>query len=78
MKLFEPNEGRLDRIARIVAGVGLLAGGLFFAVAPLSYAVMLIGLIVTVTGLTGSCALYSLIGFNTMEKPAAASRKKKR
>lgn len=66
MKIGEKNVGTIDRIVRIVVGIVLLAGfALNMIAAPLSYLVALIGLIALVTGLLGTCALYSLIGVNT-------------
>jgi uncharacterized membrane protein HdeD (DUF308 family) len=38
--------------------------------APWSYLVVLIGLIALVTGVFGTCGLYSLLGMNTMGKKA--------
>jgi hypothetical protein len=38
--------------------------------APWSYLVVLIGLIALVTGALGTCALYSLLGMNTLGKKA--------
>lgn len=54
------NEGNLDRIVRIV--VGLVIIGLGFYYQSWWGAV---GLVPLLTGLTGFCALYSLLGINT-------------
>ena len=59
----------IDRVVRIVLGIVLI--GVFalnMIAAPWSYLVALIGLIALVTGAAGTCALYSLIGMNTLEK----------
>ena len=80
--LFEKREGRLDRIARIVVGVVLLVAYAWGVLAPpLGYLLLLLGIIGLFTGLTGSCALYSLLGISTMgknaEKPRAPARAKR-
>jgi hypothetical protein len=75
-KLFEKREGRLDRIARIVVGVALLVAYAWGVLAPpLGYLLLLLGIIALFTGLSGSCALYSLLGISTLEK-AAGKRKR--
>jgi hypothetical protein len=71
MKFGEKNVGMVDRVVRIILGIILLY---FFLVnmvaAPWSYLVALIGLILLVTGIIGSCPLYSMIGMNTLGKKA--------
>lgn len=62
--MFRKNEGAVDRILRIVAGLALLAG--FFAMPEASYRwALLIGVVPLVTGLIGSCPLYSILGIST-------------
>ncbi len=71
MKFGEKNVGMIDRVIRIILGIILLY--LFvvnMVVAPWSYLVALIGLILLVTGIIGSCPLYSMIGMNTLGKKA--------
>lgn len=57
------NEGTLDRVLRVVAGLGLI-----------SYAVIdgaawgYIGVVPLLTGLIGSCPVYSILGFSTCGK----------
>ncbi len=61
----------IDRVVRIVLGIILLY--LFvvnMVAAPWSYLVALIGLILLVTGVVGSCPLYSMLGMNTLGKNA--------
>lgn len=57
------NVGSVDRIVRIVIGIGLLA--LFFALdAPLKY-LGLIGLVPLATAALNWCPLYTLLGIDT-------------
>jgi Inner membrane protein YgaP-like, transmembrane domain len=71
MKIGEKNVGMIDRVIRIILGIILLY---LFAVnmvaAPWSYLVILIGLILLITGIIGTCPLYSMIGMNTLGKKA--------
>ena len=69
MKIGEKNVGMIDRVVRIILGIVLI--GMFalnMVTAPLSYLVALIGVIALVTGAVGTCALYSLLGMNTLGK----------
>ncbi|NJE04711.1 DUF2892 domain-containing protein [Thermococcus sp. M36] len=60
----ERNEGNLDRAIRVVVGLILL--GLWAAdKVPYPTAVLIVGLIALVTGLTGFCAIYKLLGIST-------------
>jgi hypothetical protein len=71
LKIGEKNVGMIDRVVRIVLGIVLL--GVFalnMVAAPWSYLVVIIGLIALATGVFGTCALYSLIGMNTLGKKA--------
>jgi len=55
------NVGGIDRIIRIIVGVGLVA----IAYAESLWWLYLIGGILIATGAIGWCGLYSLLGFNT-------------
>lgn len=55
------NEGTVDRILRVVVGVGVLS--LVFWGPQTSWGYL--GLIPIVTGLVGICPLYSILGVNT-------------
>lgn len=55
------NEGKWDRILRVV--VGLLVIALVFVGPQTSWGWL--GLIPLITGLVGFCPLYRLVGFNT-------------
>ncbi|MDX1395585.1 MAG: DUF2892 domain-containing protein [Gemmatimonadota bacterium] len=60
-KFFERNEHNVERVVRVVLGLGLLS--LVF-VGPQTYW-GLIGLVPLATGLIGNCPLYSLAGIST-------------
>lgn len=63
--MFEKNVGNVDRISRIIVGVGLIAG--FFlndGDSVWRYAYWL-GIIPLVTGVLSTCPLYSVIGIKT-------------
>ena len=60
------NESTLDRIFRVIAGIGLLALGIFSGVAGAWQIVwIVIGAVLLLTGLTGFCPLYRLFNFST-------------
>ena len=60
-KLVPRNEGAADRVLRVILGVGLVSLALFGPQTPWGW----IGLVPLVTGLIGSCPLYTLLGLNT-------------
>jgi hypothetical protein len=71
VKFGEKNVGMVDRVIRIILGIILLYIFLVnMVVAPWSYLVALIGLILLGTGIVGSCPLYSMLGMNTLGKKA--------
>jgi len=59
--LLAKNTGNVDRIIRVVVGA-LLVGNVFVG---LQTVVGWIGLVLIVTGLFGTCPIYSLLGINT-------------
>lgn len=61
MNLFKNNVGKTDRIIRIVLGVLLIANVFYALQSPIGW----IGVILLVTGISGICPLYSLLGLNT-------------
>jgi hypothetical protein len=65
--MFEINEGTLDRSIRIAVGFALLVF-LIFAQGPIKWWGFL-GLIPLLTGIFGSCPLYSLVGIKTCATP---------
>jgi hypothetical protein len=57
------NVGGIDRVLRIVVGIGLLS--LFFLAQGNVRAWSLVGLVMLFTGVSGFCPLYRLVGINT-------------
>ena len=62
--MFKKNVGTIDRAVRIIVGIALLAAFFIYSDASWRYWT-LIGIVPLLTGLFGSCALYSLIGVST-------------
>ena len=59
--LFKSNTGKIDRIIRVIVGI-LLVGNVFTGMqTPIGW----IGLVLIVTGVFGTCPVYSLLGINT-------------
>jgi hypothetical protein len=63
-KLLIQNESTVDRVLRVILGLGLLAVALVGPKTPLGY----LGIIPLATGLLGSCPLYSLVGVSTRRR----------
>jgi hypothetical protein len=61
------NVGRIDRIIRLVLGVGLL--GLYGALDPPLKYFTLLGLVLVATAFSGFCPLYRLLGLSTCARP---------
>lgn len=57
----KPNEGTIDRILRVVAGLAILSLAFVGPQTPWAY----LGLVPLVTGLVGICPLYAILGVNT-------------
>ena len=67
------NVGKMDRGARIVLGLAMIAG--YFASSDASYAwlYLLGGGIGLLTGVIGSCGVYSLLGISTCRAKSRGS-----
>ena len=63
-RLLPQNEHQLERVVRVVLGLGLLSL-LFVGPVPGWGLVGLVGLLPLVTGAMGSCPAYTLLGFST-------------
>ena len=62
--MFPSNESTMDRGVRIIVGVALLA--MFFLYPDASWRYWtLLGIVPLVTGLVGSCPVYTLLGMST-------------
>ena len=61
----EPNEGMLDRALRVIVGLVLLAFPLGVFGIDQAYVWGWFGVVPLMTGLTGWCPLYALIGLRT-------------
>ncbi len=66
--MFKVNEGKVDRIIRVILGIGLVTGG-FFASGVLAIVLWAAGAVSIITGVIGFCGLYALLGINTCEIP---------
>jgi len=62
--MFRTNVGSLDRLARIVLGIVLIALVFVGPKTPWGW----VGIVPLVTGLLRTCPLYTLIGLNTCPK----------
>ncbi len=62
--MFKTNEGTADRAVRIIVGVALLAMFFLYPGASWRYWTLL-GIVPLLTGLVGSCPLYSILGMST-------------
>jgi len=69
-KFFKINEGTVDRSLRVIAGIGLLS----LTVLGPKTSWGLVGLVPLVTGLAGTCPLYTLLGLSTCPmKPSGST-----
>lgn len=62
--MFKKNVGTIDRAARIIIGLVLIGLALTGTIGAWGW----IGVVPLATGAMSSCALYSLLGFNTLGK----------
>jgi hypothetical protein len=63
------NEGTIDRAARVLLGVLLVALAVFGGVAaPLLYVVWAVAAIALLTGVVGYCPLYAVFRLSTRER----------
>ncbi len=60
-KLLPANEHPIERVLRVILGIGILSLAFVGPKTPWGY----LGIILIVTGLIGSCPLYALFGFST-------------
>ena len=55
------NEGQVDRVVRVFAGLALIGLAVADVIGPWGY----IGIVPLLTGAVGYCPLYTLLGINT-------------
>jgi hypothetical protein len=60
-RLFPSNEANLERVLRVVAGLGVLSLAFVGPQTAWGY----LGLVFIATGLIGSCPMYTLLGLST-------------
>lgn len=62
------NLGMLDRLIRLVLAGGFIYFGLFlYANSSLGIGLDIVGAVLALTGILGSCVLYGLFGINTRQ-----------
>lgn len=59
--MFARNEGMVDRALRVILGIVLIVMALRGMYTPWTW----IGIVPVITGLLGSCPLYTVLGINT-------------
>lgn len=59
--MLEKNMGGVDRVTRVILGIGLILSAVVGALGPWAY----IGVVPVITGSIGSCPAYSIFGFKT-------------
>jgi len=65
--MFKTNVGGIDKIARIVVGLALIAGFFLTTGGPMHW-LWLIGVVPLATGLMNTCPLYTVLGINTCKR----------
>jgi hypothetical protein len=65
------NQGSIDRAIRLVAAGVLIGIGLGVVRGPGGIAMAVVGLIPLLTGLSGFCPLYTLLGIDTSRRSSA-------
>jgi hypothetical protein len=67
--MLERNEGTVDRIVRVVGGLGLISLAFVGPATSLGW----LGLVPLLTGLVGTCPIYSLLGLRTRHDQKASA-----
>lgn len=63
--MLNTNEGTVDRALRVIVGIALLAWFFFDNSAGFWHYAKLIGVVPLLTGLVGTCPIYSILGVST-------------
>jgi hypothetical protein len=64
----EKNVGKIDSIIRLILGVALIIIGFVYANGIIEILLIILGIILMVTSFAKFCALYKLLGINTLKK----------
>jgi uncharacterized membrane protein len=62
------NEGQADRLLRILGGAILSLAGYLFLTGMLQTVTIILGVVFIITGATGVCLIYKILGINTCKK----------
>ena len=62
--MLKKNEGTIDRVLRVIVGIALISMVFYGVQTPWGW----VGLIPLITGLVGSCPIYSILGLSTLKK----------
>jgi predicted anti-sigma-YlaC factor YlaD len=66
----KPNVGSIERIARVVLGVVLIAAAIWGGLgSTLAWVLGIFGALAIFAGVTGWCFMYVLLGINTCKAP---------
>ena len=63
--MFKTSEGSLDRIIRVALGVILVGVFIAYQGTTLGWVALVVGVVALFTGVTGWCAIYSVLGIST-------------
>lgn len=63
--MFKTNEGTIDRVLRVIVGAALLVWFFMDQGTGTAHWLKLIGIVPLLTGLVGTCPIYSLLGVST-------------
>lgn len=66
--MLKPNEGKTDRVIRILLGVILLGLSLLSLTGTTQIIVFVVGAVALLTGAIGFCGIYKILGISTLEK----------
>ncbi len=69
--MFKTNEGTVDRVVRVIVGVALLVWFFYDNTTGALHYAKLLGVVPLVTGLVGTCPIYSLLGISTCPMKSA-------
>ena len=69
--MLKTNEGTVDRVVRVIVGVALLVWFFYDNTTGALHYAKLLGVVPLVTGLVGTCPIYSLLGISTCPMKSA-------